>query len=938
MTKNWKKLSFKLELLGNSFILKFSACFLLLLFSFESKATNYYVNDNSITGDVFCSAIGNDANPGTLTLPFRTLNKALTVVNSGDSIFVETGIYNDFNLLIPATLTGISIIGNGYQNTIFDHLFAGSSTDYFICIQGSNTSLKSLCIKGYENNGTQFPGHSGQAITINGTTSSITGILIENVMLLGNGQSGGNPAISVLDKSEVTIRGGGSFCNASGSAYTGGVEAYGKNINLVIENYILADNDKIGFDGGGLRIEGDLTTSVIVRNTRISNNVAVNGGGVAMYNGNLVMNDCIIDGNTIGQVSNTIMGGGIFVSCGNLNLNRCIIRNNNENASGTFRGGGIAGRYNGATGNFSTNKSITLTADSCIFSGNFGDNGKDIYAASGFGNPCNFTLTNCIFSSASTNIVSDATSPATNINVTYVGTAPTQLGSNISSSSSTASLFDLSMVNPPDYSGSCPNIVILCSAASPTGSQTQNFCSNQSPTIADLIAIGSSIQWYSSPTGGIPLISSTPLVNGTTYYATQTVGGCESTIRLAVLVTIVNLSTPTITASGPTSLCTGGSVTLTSSSTTDNTWSTGETTQSITVSAAGTYTVTVNSGGCSATSAGTVVTVNPTPATPTISASGPTTLCSGGSATLTSSSTTGNTWSTGETTQSITVSAAGTYNLFYTDQNGCFSALTSQNIIEQVTPTISISNDTICEGQEMGQLLTNASPLGGTYNWSPAISTSSTLFDSPNSSTSYSVTYSLNGCVSSPALGNIIVNPTPVASFTTYPINFTTSPEAITFFNTSVNANFYQWDFGDVSTSTNESPEHIFNNTENGYVVTLTVSNLYGCQDQVQSIIGYEGGSDFYVPNSFTPDGDEFNNIFKPVFTSGFDPFNFHMSIYDRWGELIFESYDSNKGWDGSLGITGISVQDGVYIWVIDYKKPSTDERVKLTGHVSKLK
>jgi hypothetical protein len=52
-------------------------------------------------------------------------------------------------------------------------------------------------------------------------------------------------------------------------------------------------------------------------------------------------------------------------------------------------------------------------------------------------------------------------------------------------------------------------------------------------------------------------------------------------------------------------------------------------------------------------------------------------LCSGGSATLTSSSTTGNTWSTGETTQSITVSAAGTYNLFYTDQNGCLSALAS---------------------------------------------------------------------------------------------------------------------------------------------------------------------------------------------------------------------------------------------------------------------
>jgi hypothetical protein len=73
-------------------------------------------------------------------------------------------------------------------------------------------------------------------------------------------------------------------------------------------------------------------------------------------------------------------------------------------------------------------------------------------------------------------------------------------------------------------------------------------------------------------------------------------------------ITVTNSSSiPTISANGPTTFCTGGSVTLTSSSATGNTWSTGATTQSITVSTAGSYTVSVNSGGCTGTSAATVV-------------------------------------------------------------------------------------------------------------------------------------------------------------------------------------------------------------------------------------------------------------------------------------------------------------------------------------------
>ena len=68
-----------------------------------------------------------------------------------------------------------------------------------------------------------------------------------------------------------------------------------------------------------------------------------------------------------------------------------------------------------------------------------------------------------------------------------------------------------------------------------------------------------------------------------------------------------------------------------------------------------------------------------------------------------------------------------------------------------------------------------------------------------------------------------------------------------------------------------------------------------------------------YIPNTFTPDGDENNNTWLPVFTSGFDPQDFYLTIYNRWGELIFKSYNSTIPWDGTYNNT--KCQDGVYTW-----------------------
>ena len=88
-----------------------------------------------------------------------------------------------------------------------------------------------------------------------------------------------------------------------------------------------------------------------------------------------------------------------------------------------------------------------------------------------------------------------------------------------------------------------------------------------------------------------------------------------------------------------------------------------------------------------------------------------------------------------------------------------------------------------------------------------------------------------------------------------------------------------------------------------------------------------------YIPNSFTPDGDEHNNSWMPIFTSGFDPYDFHLTLYNRWGELIFESFNANDYWDGTYNNT--PVQSGVYTWLIQYGNTNNDNKTLINGSVT---
>jgi gliding motility-associated-like protein len=204
----------------------------------------------------------------------------------------------------------------------------------------------------------------------------------------------------------------------------------------------------------------------------------------------------------------------------------------------------------------------------------------------------------------------------------------------------------------------------------------------------------------------------------------------------------------------------------------------------------------------------------------------------------------------------------------------------------------------------------------------------------------YDVTLTItdvNGCTNSLTENDIIkVYPQAVAAFDVDAVSQSVLNPEFHFTNTSTNASSYQWNFGDGSTSTAVNPVHLYPYEENAYTVQLIANNEYNCPDVVSMTINVTQELIIYVPNTFTPDGDEHNNTFYPVLSSGFDKFNYTLYIFNRWGEIIFESHDPDFGWDGTYHDQ--LCMDGVYVWKIVVKEKNKDKFLEYVGHVSLLR
>jgi gliding motility-associated-like protein len=93
-----------------------------------------------------------------------------------------------------------------------------------------------------------------------------------------------------------------------------------------------------------------------------------------------------------------------------------------------------------------------------------------------------------------------------------------------------------------------------------------------------------------------------------------------------------------------------------------------------------------------------------------------------------------------------------------------------------------------------------------------------------------------------------------------------------------------------------------------------------------------------FAANCFTPDADEFNPTWQPIISDNFDRTSYQLIIYNRWGEVIWESFDYHTAWDGTYGIGGQPVQDGIYTWVLKLKKKKNDEVSIFSGTVLRIR
>jgi gliding motility-associated-like protein len=215
------------------------------------------------------------------------------------------------------------------------------------------------------------------------------------------------------------------------------------------------------------------------------------------------------------------------------------------------------------------------------------------------------------------------------------------------------------------------------------------------------------------------------------------------------------------------------------------------------------------------------------------------------------------------------------------------------------------------------------------------------LFTTPGCHDITLTTETIYGCTNSATATNVVcIDDYPIADFSVDPGEVSLLEDEIEITNNTTGAVNYDWNFGDASTGFNVNPTHQYEiNDKEEYLITLIAYSNLGCPDTATMLLPVKEELLFYIPNTFTPDDDDFNQTFQPVFTSGVDPQNFTLYIFNRWGELIFESNNLTVGWNGTYGIENTQLKkSGTYLWKVIFKEKGKDKRHEYTGHVNLLR
>lgn len=495
--------------------------------------------------------------------------------------------------------------------------------------------------------------------------------------------------------------------------------------------------------------------------------------------------------------------------------------------------------------------------------------------------------------------------------------------------------------------GLCANPVTLTVIVNPyptISAQNDTTCAGSVGTITTQVSIpGGTYIWSPSASNQANLSLVVGLTNS--YQVIYSVAGCADTATASIVVKPV----PQVLTQNDT-ICSGDIATIGAFVDLPNgtySWSNGSSTSFQTLSPTVTtnYILVYTVNGCSSAPTTATVTVLPVPNI-TISNQ---TICAGNAVTLVANANPSGTFfwgpnhTQGSSTNTFTPQQDTTIQV-YNVLNGCSSDTIQATVTVLPQPISSFTADVLQGCVPLSVSLSADIGNYSSYTWETSNQLSAsgelaTLTFNTNGTFSISLTTTLNGCSSTTTIPNMIaVDNYPIASFEPSSEVFTEPNQALSFWNSSIGATSYVWNFGDGATSNEEGPTHVFQVENQGVDVVLFAFSDLGCADSASFFIGFDPGLVYYIPNTFTPDGDQFNQTFLPIFTTGVDPFNYQMLIYNRWGEIIFESLHPNIGWDASYGPKGNACPSGTYTYVITIKTPSVDKRQTITGHINLIR
>lgn len=237
-----------------------------------------------------------------------------------------------------------------------------------------------------------------------------------------------------------------------------------------------------------------------------------------------------------------------------------------------------------------------------------------------------------------------------------------------------------------------------------------------------------------------------------------------------------------------------------------------------------------------------------------------------------------------------------------------------------------------------------STPLDSTYKivWDFGDNTKSTLI-SPSHLYEKAGLYNVNlkvtspiGCYKEATFTNFInIKETTPADFSWGQGEISNLKPDVMFTDASPFASSWIWNFGDGKINTQQNPSHRFQDT-GWYKINLQIRNVYGCLDSVTKRLYVEPKATFYLPNAFTPNFDTVNDEFKGVgVLYGVKKFN--ISIWNRWGEVVFQSINPDLGWNGLKNNSGNPCPDGVYLCQVEFITAKGDKVVN-KGYVTLLR